>query len=75
MDLRRRPASKLCILIFDSDETMLEKLLRQRAEAYDLVFADDYIIEQAVKAGLTQELDKIFLPIWAMSIRSIKSVL
>jgi hypothetical protein len=46
---------------FDSDETMLEKLSQAKGGTYDLVFADDYIIEQAVKAGLTQELDKNIL--------------
>ena len=40
---------------FDSDETMLEKLSQAKGGTYDLVFADDYIIEQAVKSGLTQE--------------------
>lgn len=46
---------------FDSDETMLEKLSQAKGGTYDLVFADDYIIEQAVKTGLAQELDKNIL--------------
>ena len=43
---------------FDTDETMLEKLSQAEGGTYDLVIADDYIIEQAVQAGLVQEIDK-----------------
>lgn len=43
---------------FDTDETMLEKLSLAKGGDYDLIFADDYIIEQAVAAGLVSEIDK-----------------
>ncbi len=43
---------------FDTDETMLEKLAQEKGGGYDVVIADDYIIEQAVAEGLVSELDK-----------------
>lgn len=43
---------------FDTDETMLEKLAMAEGGDYDLVIADDYIIEQVVAAGLASEIDK-----------------
>ena len=43
---------------FDWDETMLEKLSQAKGGDYDVIIADDYIIEQAVAAGLVSELDK-----------------
>ena len=42
---------------FDYDETMLAKLEAAKGGEYDLVIADDYIIEIAVSEGLVQELD------------------
>lgn len=43
---------------FDTDETMLEKLAQAEGGDYDLVIADDYIIESAVDEGLVQKLDQ-----------------
>lgn len=43
---------------FDTDETMLEKLAQEQGGGYDLVIADDYIIEQAVAESLAGEIDK-----------------
>ena len=43
---------------FDTDETMLEKLAMAKGGDYDVVIADDYIIEQAVREGLVAEIDK-----------------
>lgn len=43
---------------FDTDETMLEKLAQAEGKDYDLVIADDYIIESVVEEGLAQKLDK-----------------
>ncbi len=43
---------------FDTDETMLEKLSQAGGGGYDLVVADDYIIEQVVAEGLASEIDK-----------------
>jgi len=42
---------------FDYDETMLAKLQAAQGGDYDLVIADDYIIEVAIKEGLVQKLD------------------
>ena len=43
---------------FDYDETMLEKLEATNGGEYDLVIADDYIIETVIAEGLAQKLDK-----------------
>ncbi len=43
---------------FDTDETMFEKLSQADGGDYDVIIADDYIIEQAVAAGLVSEIDK-----------------
>ncbi len=42
---------------FDFDETMLAKLQAAKGGDYDLVIADDYIIETVIKEGLAQKLD------------------
>jgi Spermidine/putrescine-binding periplasmic protein len=42
---------------FDFDETMLAKLEAAEGGDYDLVIADDYIIESAIAEGLVQKLD------------------
>ncbi len=42
---------------FDYDETMLAKLEASKGGDYDLVIADDYIIEAAIAEGLVQPLD------------------
>ncbi|MDR1025673.1 MAG: spermidine/putrescine ABC transporter substrate-binding protein [Treponema sp.] len=47
---------------FDTNETMLTRLRTARGGDYDLVIADDYIIETAVAEGLLQKLDKSKLP-------------
>ncbi len=44
--------------VFDTDETMLAKLEAAKGGDYDLVIADDYIIEMAINEGLVQKLDK-----------------
>lgn len=43
---------------FDTDETMLQKLAQAKGGDYDLVIADDYIIQMAVEQGLVGKLDK-----------------
>ena len=43
---------------FDTDETMLAKLETAKGGDYDLVIADDYIIQTAIKENLVQKLDK-----------------
>lgn len=43
---------------FDSNETMLSKLQTAKGGDYDVIIADDYIIETAIAEGLVQKLDK-----------------
>jgi spermidine/putrescine-binding protein len=43
---------------FDENETMLTKLETATGGDYDLIIADDYIIETVVAQGLAQKLDK-----------------
>jgi spermidine/putrescine-binding protein len=43
---------------FDADETMLTKLETANGGDYDLIIADDYIIETAIAEGLVRKLDK-----------------
>jgi len=43
---------------FDTDEAMLARLQAAKGGSYDLVIADDYIIEIAIAEGLVQKLDK-----------------
>lgn len=47
---------------FDYDETMLAKLESTKGGEYDLVIADDYIIETVIAEGLAQKLDQSKLP-------------
>ncbi len=47
---------------FDYDETMLAKLQAANGGDYDLVIADDYIIETVIAEGLAQKLDLSKLP-------------
>jgi spermidine/putrescine-binding protein len=43
---------------FDFDETMLTRLETAGGAGYDLVIADDYILETVIARGLAQKLDK-----------------
>lgn len=47
---------------FDYDETMLSKLEAAKGGDYDVVIADDYIIELVIQEGLAQKLNKDKLP-------------
>ena len=47
---------------FDFDETMLSKLEQSKGGGYDLVIADDYIIETVIEKRLAQKLDEAKLP-------------
>ncbi len=49
---------------FDYDETMLAKLEAAEGGDYDLVIADDYIIETVIQQGLAQKLDTGKLENW-----------
>lgn len=43
---------------FDTDETMLAKLKAAKGGEYDLIIADDYIIQTAIESKLVEKLDK-----------------
>ena len=43
---------------FDTDETMLEKLSMAKGGDYDIIIADDYILENEIQEGLAEKLDK-----------------
>lgn len=47
---------------FDLDETMLARLEAAGGGDYDLVIADDYIIETVIAEGLAQKLDTAKIP-------------
>ena len=47
---------------FDYDETMLAKLEAANGGDYDVIIADDYIIETVIAEGLAQKLDKEKIP-------------
>src|SRR5699024_3014665 len=42
---------------FDTEETMLEKLSMAEGGDYDIVIADDYILESVIQEGLAEKLD------------------
>lgn len=50
---------------FDYDEDMLAKLEETKGGEYDVVIADDYILELVNKEGLSMELDKSKIPNWS----------
>ena len=43
---------------FDTDETMLEKLSMAKGGDYDIIVADDYILQNVIQEGLAEKLDK-----------------
>ena len=47
---------------FDTNEAMLSKLESTKGGEYDLILADDYIIEAAIAEGLVLPLDKAQIP-------------
>ena len=57
-DFEKESGTKVVYSNFDTDETMLEKLSQAKGGDYDVVIADDYIIDSAVKEGLVQKIDK-----------------
>lgn len=63
-DFEKETGTKVVYSNFDTDETMLEKLSQAKGSDYDVVIADDYIIESAVKEGLVQKLDKDAITNW-----------
>jgi len=53
---------KIKYINFDTDETMYAKLKADKRGSYDLVIADDYIVETVIKEGLAKKLDRSQLP-------------
>lgn len=53
---------KINYVNFDTDETMLTKLQAAKGGDYDVVIADDYILESVIAEGLAQKLDKAKIP-------------
>ena len=56
--LEEKTGIKIVYSNFDTDETMYEKLSMAKGGDYDVVIADDYIIENVVQAGLAEKLDQ-----------------
>ena len=48
---------KINYVNFDFDENMLSKLQTEKGGTYDLIIADDYIIETTISEGLAAKLD------------------
>jgi spermidine/putrescine-binding protein len=61
-DFEKESGLRINYVNFDSDETMLTRLRAAKGGDYDLVIADDYIIEEAIAEGLLQKLDKSKIP-------------
>lgn len=49
---------------FDTDETMLEKVSMAKGGDYDVVIADDYILEKIIEEGLATKLDTEKISNW-----------
>ena len=57
-DFESETGIKITYSNFDTDETMLEKVSMAEGGDYDVVIADDYILEKVVQEGLAEKLDK-----------------
>jgi len=58
LGFERESGVKINYVNFDTNETMLARLQASKGRNYDLVIADDYIIEMVIAEGLAQKLDK-----------------
>lgn len=56
-DFKEKTGITVNFVTFDFDETMLAKLQTEKGGTYDLVIADDYIIEMAINESLVKKLD------------------
>ncbi|MDC7286175.1 spermidine/putrescine ABC transporter substrate-binding protein [Blautia schinkii] len=54
----KETGTKIIYSNFDTDETMLEKLSQAKGGDYDIIIADDYILENVIQQGLAEKLDK-----------------
>ena len=57
-DFESETGIKVTYSNFDTDETMLEKVSMAKGGDYDVVIADDYILEKVIQEGLAEKLDK-----------------
>lgn len=57
-DFETETGVKVIYSNFDTDETMLEKLSMAKGGDYDVIVADDYILESVIAEGLAEKLDK-----------------
>ena len=57
-DFESETGIKITYSNFDTDENMLEKLSMAKGGDYDVVIADDYILEKVIQEGLAEKLDK-----------------
>jgi len=53
---------KLKYVNFDTDETMFAKLIADKKGSYDLIIADDYMVENVINEGLARKIDRSLLP-------------
>ena len=56
---------KIRYVTFDTNETMIAKLDAAKGGRYDLVIADDYMVENVVNNGLAQRIDRSLLSNYA----------
>ena len=49
---------KIRYVNFDTNETMIARLQAEKKGRYDLVIADDYMLENVINKGLAQKLDR-----------------
>jgi spermidine/putrescine-binding protein len=61
-DFTRETGVTVVLKTFEFNEEMLVDLEMTDGSAYDLVIADDYIVEFAIEEGLAQKLNKRLLP-------------
>ena len=57
-DFESETGIKITYSNFDTDETMLEKVSMAKGGDYEVVIADDYILEKVIQEGLAEKLDK-----------------
>ena len=53
-DFESETGIKITYSNFDTDETMLEKVSMAKGGDYDVVIADDYILEKVIQEGLAE---------------------
>jgi spermidine/putrescine-binding protein len=61
-DFTRETGVEVVLKTFEFNEDMLMDLEMSNGSGYDLVIADDYIVEFIIEEGLAQKLDKRLLP-------------